>query len=133
MGIISNVDLNFNNESTFNYTDQLKRRKIMKRELFGGLALLSILGTCSPSWAAPVLWNYTKRPATFTVCQYSKYRNNRGCGTVTYSPGGYGDLHCDSTCTVSIPKTGKIPAQKVYYTDGQRVTLDNYGLQVNDD
>jgi hypothetical protein len=104
----------------------------MKHKLLVSLSALAALIPSLPAWASPVLWNYTKQPAKFTVRQYSPNPKNRGCETVTYGSGDCGPLRCESTCSVSIPRTGKIPAQKVYFTDGQRVTLDSYGLQIDD-
>jgi hypothetical protein len=104
----------------------------MTHKLLAGLATLFVLIPSFPACASPVLWNYTKQTVTFTVCQYSPNPKDRGCDTATYTSGGYGPLRCDSTCSVSIPRIGKIPAQKVYYINGQRVTLDSHGLQIDD-
>jgi hypothetical protein len=104
----------------------------VKPKLLARLATLSVLITSLPAWASPVLWNYTKQTVTFTVCQYSPNPKDRSCDTATYTSGGYGPLRFDSTCSVSIPRIGKIPAQKVYYINGQRVTLDSHGLKVSD-
>jgi hypothetical protein len=105
----------------------------MKYKLLASLAMLSLLTSGIPASAAE-LWNATKQTVILTTCAISRIGLPLDCDDRVFKGGEYTTLQCTRTrtCTVAVKPTGKIRYQKVFYTDGMGVTLNEVRLRAFD-